>query len=229
MNKNLPTRLTYSVLFNKYKHEIISIFVIIVCLFIFVGLIVPEISDIFSAKSEVEKISEKIKILKDNINYLSGLSDSSLDSQVILTNSALPIEKDFAGITNAINNASVKSGVIVQDYGFAVGDLNSNEIGKKRPSIDIIFTINSSSNGVRRFLSEIYKSLPLSEVGEVSISKTSATIKISFYFRPFLLSKIDPAAPIIKLSPADTELINKISSWKTDNSYQNLPDSITFP
>lgn len=206
---------TYKILFYRFKALIIPLTTIVVCFFIFLNVIIPQLQDFFLLKEEEQQMHKKISILKDNLNFLSTMDESALDSKLKVINAALPLEKDYLGILNAIVKASNNAGVYVDDYSFQVGELStkSAQTTVDNPSINLLLTVNGSIEKNKRFLNELNKSLPLSEVTSVQMNRNSTTIRLVFYYKFFSSLKFDSYSTLRYLNKKELSLIEKLSSW----------------
>ncbi len=113
-------RLTLERLYKKHKDYLIPIVTIIVCFILLLQVTIPQIGFLSAKQEEVSVEKAKLKILNNNLNILSNLNDSTLNSQFALATAALPVEKNFAGILNTINLAASKAGVFLGDFEFQV-------------------------------------------------------------------------------------------------------------
>ncbi|MCL5439264.1 MAG: hypothetical protein M1268_04770 [Patescibacteria group bacterium] len=207
------------IIYVRYRPYLIYSGVIIICLIIFLKVVIPQIYDFFTVRDEVNQIRERINVLTQNLNLLSNLNNSDLDSDLNITALALPPEKDFAGILNAIKQASAKSGAVVGDYSFMVGEISgkTKEI-KKYPSIEVDLSLKNDIKTTQNFLNEIYKTLPLSEVSAIDVSGNSANITISFYYKQLPKMQYNKNMTIKGLSNQDNSLLKDLSNWKTSES-----------
>lgn len=206
------------ILYYRYKAYIIPFLVIFVCIILLGRIIIPQMQSFVIIKEEEKEYRERINILKKNLSYLMGLSDSDLDAQLKILSVALPIDKDYAGIINAISNVSAKSGIGVGDYSFGVGKL-STESAKleqnQRPLIRINLQLKGDMQKIRNFLKNLQKRFPLAEVLSVQFGASSATIQINFYYRPLSPIVYNEIDPISSFSKEDKDLINKLIEWQS--------------
>lgn len=223
---------TYRILYYRYKALIVPIIAIIICFFVFLNFIIPQIQDLFSAREEEEQLRQKISILKENVTFLSNLNDSDLESKIKIVHLALPPEKDFVGILNAITKASNNAGVYVNDYVFRVGELStiSAQPSADTPSIQIKISTTGNIEKNKSFISELNKSLPLAEITDLQMTKNSASLTLIFYYKLFSPLKFNNYSALHALSKKDLDLIEKLSKWNniSSNNY-NLIQLITSP
>ena len=62
---------------------------------------------------EKKVLSERIALLKKNADFLANLNEDDIDSKMQIVSAALPGEKDFTGILNAIMAFVVPATVVV--------------------------------------------------------------------------------------------------------------------
>jgi hypothetical protein len=127
---------------------------------------------------------------------------------------ALPPNKDFSGVLDGISVAANKSGVFLGDYEFQVGNISTPSISiQSFPSLQITLKINGGVSGVTRFITELYKTVPLSEVSSVKVSNSDSEITALFYYKPFPPLGFNSSLPINTVSPQGLSVINTLSSW----------------
>ena len=205
-------------LYKKNKDYLIPIITIIVCFILLVQVTIPQIGLFSKKQAEISTERIKLETLNNNFSILSCLDDSTLNSQFDLAVLALPSEKKFESVLNAINLAASKTGVFLGDFEFQVGDLSKTGPGKIAPSLKLTLLINGGASETVSFVKELYKSLPLSEVSDIQVNNKNSTISISFYYKPFA-SVSDNTLLLSKISKPQLDLLNEISSW---NNYQSL-------
>ena len=205
---------TYKVLYERYREYIVPFAVIFACLVLIVRIIIPQVQDFIATVNTVKELQGQILVLKNNVQFLTGLDDSTLDSQIRIASSALPVEKDFAGILNAISLASARSGASLGDFSFAVGELSTMSAQlAPQPSIQVALTVSGDVFLAQRFIQELSKTVPLSEVLNVAVSGRSASLTTVFYYRVFPPIQFDASMQLSDLSQNEEQLLNKLSSW----------------
>lgn len=220
---------SYQLLYYRYKNFIVPLVVIMISIFVFINFVIPQINDFFSLNEEQQILKDKIAVVKKNIGLLSSLNDQDIDKKVKIISLALPIEKDFAGVINSISKTANSAGVSVEDYSFIVGELSTKSAQMSaNPSIRIVLRINGDIKDAESFLRELDKSLPVSEVTDLTLDKTSSNITAVFYYSPFSSTKFNEDAVIQPLSKDETNLISKISAWyKPEETLNTLKSSIS--
>lgn len=208
---------TAKILYFRYKAFLVPILIIFACAFLFISIIIPQIRELFSMKNEEKNVADRISALKQNIKFLSSLDDSSLDSEFQMASSALPSEKDFVGILNAIAIASYNSGAQVDDFSFQVGDLSLKASqGVSRPLINVSVTIKGEVLQTKDFLSELAKAVPISETADVSVNESNSKITVNFLYKPTKSLTFNYTSLITPLSSKEKETLDEISSWSSE-------------
>lgn len=228
MNKFKIDKDTVLFLYKKHRDYIMPIAIIIVSLLLLVKVILPQIENLSVRQQEVKAEKDKLDVLRNNLTTLNGISNDALDKEVSLTTSALPIEKNFAGVLNAVTISANKAGVLLGDYEFQVGDLSKDTtIGKNLPSLQLSLSVNGGVSGAIKFIAELYKSLPLSEISNIEISNSSSVIVVVFYFKPFAAgASVSSSLP--QISKNDSASLSQISTWNNGNSLElPLPVPLT--
>lgn len=201
-------------LYEKHKEFIIPVVVIIVCFILLIKFVIPQFQRLFTLSNEAKKDSTRILVLKNNLNVLSTLTDSVLDSQLQIVNFALPTNKDFIGIINAISYASSFAGVSVGEFQLQIGDLSTPPTDtEKFSSISLNLSVEGSIDDVKKFIEVLSTTLPLSEVTSINIGNASSSVAINFYYKPFPPVAYSDSAPINPIPEAKLKLINELSNF----------------
>lgn len=199
-----------------YLGSIIGI-LFVVSSFLIWAVIIPQVNDLFSINNEVAATRERIKNLKGNINYLTSLNHANLTDNLQLTFSALPSEKDFAAIMDAINQSAIESGVSVSDYTLVIGELATPSAKLKSfSSVDLLLTVGGTREMAKQFVKRIYGILPLSQITALSLTEETSTMKISFYVKSFPQESYDVVEKIKQIPPQDAALFNTLTAWRID-------------
>lgn len=213
-NKNSIDIATLSIIYKKYKEHIIYLAIIVVCILIFVFLTIPKISQIGIISQERKAEEEKLKILKNNVSILQNTDDSLLESQVQAVSSALPENKDFEGILNAISLASSKSGASLSDYDFGVGELSDQTtptVGY--PYIKLTLNIKANQAQTISFLKNISETVPLSQVSSITEILGSTSVEMFFYYKASIPDDLSKSVALNNMSESDRDLISTLSMW----------------
>lgn len=207
--------------YKQHKNYLIPIATIVACFILILEVTIPQISSLSDRQRQVQEEKSKLQILNDNFNIISSLNDSNLDNQLRLAVNALPVEKNFAGVLNAVNTASGKSGVFLGDYEFQVGDLSKVAPGKGVPTLSLSLQMSGGLEVVSRFLAEIYKTLPVSEITNIQSTKTSSSVSLVFYYKPFS-NAVNVTIPMKNLSKNYIDTLKNLSSWNNPANIQYI-------
>lgn len=221
---------TIKILYKKYKEHIIYVLVIFITILLFLFAVLPRIKDLGKLNNDRKIELNKVSILKNNLDLLSNLDDSKLDSQLLVVSSALPSEKDFEGVLNAVSLASGRSGVSIGDYEFQVGDLSQRLSVKATgfPFLTLVVNIKGTPSQIVKFVGSLFKSTPISEVTSILQNTNSATISIVFYYKTLPPVQLDDSRQITPLSQKGREIIDTLSAWGVGNLPQpEVPISST--
>ncbi|HVF69835.1 MAG TPA: hypothetical protein VNA13_04715 [Xanthomonadales bacterium] len=216
---------------SSYYSMSVIILTISVCLVLIISVIIPLANNYFSVRNEVIAQREKIRIINENINFMRNINRDQLSAQLGLATRALPSEKDFGGILNALADSSIKSGVTVNDFKFVVGEIASKSAEVKNAamssssSIDMVIILNGSTEGVSNFLKEINEKLPLAQVHEIVSTPEATTVNLKFYFKPYTEIAFKDDVLIRPLSPTKKDVLEKMAAWDTT---QILDESNNF-
>jgi hypothetical protein len=212
---------------SYYSLSIISL-TIIVCIILIVQIIIPQVQSWFSIRDEVIATRERISVLRDNSNFMNNLDRSLLNSQIQIASSALPPEKKFDTILNAISDSALQSSVSLGDFSFHVGNISSSSgqivdsSQKGLSGIEITLVVASNIDGAKKFLSKVKEKLPLSEVIQVEGGLQSTTITLRFFQKPYPKIVYHDTQPISPVTGANTQLLQRLSSWQVQAPSQSV-------
>ncbi len=233
--------------YNRYKdskYYSVSVFllVIIVCIVLLLGVIIPQFITYLSIRQEITAKQEQITIMNNNMAFINNLDKSALSRQLETATNALPAGKDFAGLLNAISDASIRSGVTLSDFNFSVGDISSKSaknanspelLGAPQSqtvlntesvasAINLTVSINGDTERVKLFLKQLNEKIPLSEVTGIDKNDNTSVIVMEFYYKsyPEILFKED--VTLVPISIEKAKLIDMLASWKTSGSEEGV-------
>lgn len=217
MNKNLPlTKGTFVILYAKYKEFSVPILVIVVCLLLFYYVVLAQIQDIYAVQAEEEVVKNKIENLNKNVSFLNVLQTNVVTSHAQLLSAALPLEKDFVSILNAISQASAATGVTLGDFDLTVGDLSTQSAKvDAKPMLTVSLHVNGQINAVKDFISKLSEAFPLADVISVAQTNTSANIQTVFYYKPLSIIQFNKEQVLRPLTKEETDMISTLDTWRT--------------
>lgn len=208
---------TIRILYEKNKMYVFPGVVVCIAIALVFFAVIPQVQNYFFLKDEIKNAESRIAAIKDNITVLSGINAADLDSKLQTATSALPAEKDFAGILQVIGEAAAVSNVKLGDFSFAVGSLSLDDtkVTNVLP-IEITVIITGNLLQTKDFLAELTSRFPLSEVSTLQVSGLSSTVKIIFYYKPlpkFALGDTQKLRPITK---EELDVLEKLTKFKTE-------------
>jgi len=214
-----------SILYRHYKDYFLPFVVILACILMVFYVIIPQFQQYLSLQQQLKVETQKLEVLKSNYSFLSSLDGSKSNKDFNALTLVLPSGKDFAGIINAISYASAKTGVAVGDFEFSVGSISGKDAQgvSAYPSISIDINLVGDTQSVVKFIQEIYKTAPASEVTHIKTGGNAGSITILFYYKAFPQQAIDDSAPIKVLSAQDSSLIETVSAWNNVSNQLSLP------
>jgi len=209
-SKPIPiNQTTFRILYFKYKPYFISVGVMIVCLFVFLEVIIPQIQTWFSIRDQIAQEQQKLTVLNQNLSVITKIDAKTLDTDTQAVSTALPSNKDFAAVLGAISNAAIIANVGLGDYSFTVGNLSS--VATADNNLQLTLTINGGIDDVRRFILALKSQLPLSDVTDVKINSVrSSTLIVVFYIKPFPKFTFSTSTPLVGISGQDVITISQL-------------------
>lgn len=200
-----------------YSFTVVVAIVTVSTLLLFL-LVIPQYQQLLIDQQEIKEIRERISVLKKNKSFIESLDKNVLQSNYETVTTALPPDKDYAGVLNSIAAAAVESSVALQDYEFSVGPLASSAaVVSNAQEITLRLNLLAATDATQKFLEIMNQTLPL--VSELS-AKTSdldnriTEIEILFHSKDFPIVTIDPRKVIKPLALSDNELIQTLEVWK---------------
>ncbi|HET9947074.1 MAG TPA: hypothetical protein VFQ63_03355, partial [Patescibacteria group bacterium] len=210
------------ILYYKYKDYLVPLGTIFVCILLFFFLLLPQFQDYLAAKDTLASDEQTVEILNQNLSTISNLNQAQVNTNLLLASAALPSEKDFAGVLNAISDAASTSNVGVGDYTFQVGDLSKSSEVKSSTGeliIQISLTLMGTLTDTKRFVHVLTHELPLSEVKSVDLSGDgSANLSVSFFYNPFPPIQFNDTSRLPVLSRDQLTLLKTLSTQFTSLS-----------
>lgn len=198
--------------------------IIVVCVILIIQIIIPQAQSWFSLRDEVLATRERIAVLRENQNFMNNLDRSLLESQLQVATQALPHEKNFDSILDAISVAALTAGVSLGDFSFQVGTISSASPSAQQAvpgadpngltNVDITLTVASNIDGTKRFLKEVKEKLPLSEVSHVEGSPQNTVVTLRFFQKALPQLSFDKAKPIVPVSDTNKQMLQQLSSWQ---------------
>lgn len=202
-------------LYRRYRNFAVPVGIIVICILLVFFVIIPQFENLQSMQKEEAETREKIAVLKENAIMLGKISDVTQNNEFRIALKSLPVEKDFVGILEAISTTSQKAGVSIGDFSFQVGSVSFAKGETQGTTIGLTISIFGGISEARQFLTELAKSMPISEVKSANIDPKTSGLSIQFHYRPIGFSAIDFTTPIKQTTKKDQEVITLLSSWES--------------
>ena len=221
MKKSLDAEALRTI-YKQYKGYLLPLGIIIVCLLLFFYIIIPQIANITNLQKQMKTENQKLVILKNNLNYLSNVNSSSLDSDFNTVSLVLPKEKDFVGVLSAVSEAAGKASVSLGDYEFKVGDLAVVRTSVKGlPFFEIDLNVIGDSSDLMRFMQELQKTAPISEAVSGGTNGSLSFLTARFYYVSLPTVSLKNDTAIKPIGANDQAVLKNLVSW--NNLERTLP------
>lgn len=204
----------------------ISLFI---CFLLIFQIIMPQFQEWFSIRDEVIATRAQIEILQGNAAFMSGLNKNMLESNRKLAIRALPVEKDFGEIINAVVTSAAKSGVSIDDFSFNLGLISTTSAELKKDTVEndpktrLSLSLKGDIDKVKNFITEIGEKVPISEVEYVDANSGSIYVSLIFHSKLYKQPSIFEDEPIRPLTSENNSLFSKLSEWVGSTSYDDQP------
>jgi len=217
-----------NILYRQYKAFLLPIVAIIVSIILVGIIIIPQTQILLKNQEELKKEQDKLSILKNNYSLLSSMDEADLNANLQTLSKVLPNGKDFIGVINTISYNSVRQDVSIDDFSFQVGEISKDLADEAEfPFLTLTLNVSGNPQSVLRFISELYKSVPVVQVINIKTTSGQSTLKLQFYHKAFVKGGISADSAIAPLSKQETELINTVSSWNDTSQGLFLPIGIS--
>ncbi len=202
------------IIYNRNKYFIVPGIVVSVCIALIVLVIIPQIKSLFEVKEEALNASRKLAQVRKELKDLSSLDVGILESQLRTSTIALPINKDFGGVINAVYSAAAKTGVRLGQFSFTVGDLSEDEQkDAKSASISLTVALDNDIGTVNSFITEIQRTVPISGIDFVTTDNKISSVGLLFYYKVLPPSDTFKNLAITPLSQDKLSLLGKINNF----------------
>ncbi|HEX7041718.1 MAG TPA: hypothetical protein VF189_00570 [Patescibacteria group bacterium] len=182
-------------------------------------------------KDSISGDSQKLSTLQQNLKIISSFDDNELNNYLDISTRALPAEKDFAGVLQAISSSAAGAGTILGDYSFQIGDITADTKSKTTQlPLQLSITIKGDLTTARRFIEELKNQLPLSDVTSVSVN-SNGTIAVTaiFYYAPLPKISFDDSIPLLTISTKEKEMLKLLDNPSNPDSITNVQASTPTP
>lgn len=217
---------TLHFVYIRIKGYIFPFCVMFGCLLLILYFILPQWQDYLDTKAKEEALKQKIAVLKQNDKFLSSLDENTIASNYQLVSSALPSEKDFVGIINAIADSSAASGVKLGDFGLSIGSLSTPSAQVQvTPTFSVGLQVTGDLSSLRNFIQRLSQSFPISQITAIAESQQTFSVEVNFFYKALPLNTIPVDAPVKPLSKSASDLLNTLLSWQQNASVIPTPQT----
>lgn len=207
----------YNFRYSAYFPVMMPILIISIGLLTFILFILPQMNNLFSVQEEVQATQSRIAVMRENNRFLSNLNKADIDRDFTVATEALPSNKDFIGILNAISKAALSSNVSLGDYDFFLGTVNTDTSEKNvNPDADLVnisLKIDGNITDINNFMLEIEKKLPLAEIKTVNFSDNTAEVLLVFHVKPLPDLDINYSDQLEYYSQSERNMLKKVYLW----------------
>lgn len=217
MNSNAKVTVNQMVfrnLYFRYRDFVTPLATILVCLLLFWFVVIPQMQSWLQMRDNLATDSQDLQVMHQNLSLLTSLDDAKLNQMLTVTTTALPAEKDFAGIISSIQNAAALSGANLGDYSFQLGDLSGlDQNGKpSQTPLQLNVVLKGSVSDAQRFALQLKKQLPLSDTISIAVSSNqSITVTVVFYYASIPKIVFQDSRPLPVLGSSDTQLLQALA------------------
>jgi hypothetical protein len=193
---------------------------IVTCLVLIFNILIPQVNSWFSIRDEIIATRERIAILQENINFMNNLDRNALNNQLATATGVLPPEKDFGSMLNVLADASISSGVALNDFSFQVGNVASSSglvndsKHKNLASIKITVVALGSIENVKKYIETVEKSVPVSEVVNIDGSGQTVSLSILFFQKTLPQITLQADKKIEPLAAEKANLLQQLAAWR---------------
>ena len=176
---------------------------------VFCFFILPQLESWFSINNEVKATQQKITIMRENSIILQNMNSFNVQGDFSVATKALPNDKDFAGILDAIEQSASVSNVLLNDYEFYIGAVS----GRSSAPISVDLTLQGNVDGMTTFLYQIERKLPLVQVRNINISDNKGQIELEFYTKPFTPLQVSYSDQFSGISQEQRNVLDTLRGW----------------
>jgi len=188
--------------------------------------ILPQTHDWFSVQDEIKATKERVSQLQANQSLIEGMAQSKLDKDYAVAATALPYQKDYAGMIESIDGATTVSNMERNDYSIEIGNLSTKSAQlSPQTTITVKVSLQGDAAGLQKFLSQLTKELPLSEVVSVEYTDMAVSLEVNFFYKYLSPStKFPYTNPIQTLSPNNQKLLKDLAIWQNAQISLDAPN-----
>jgi hypothetical protein len=98
-------------IYQKYKGFTFPGVLILFSLFLFFMVVIPVIKQTLSIYQEAKTIGEEVEMLKKRVSILQRIDEATIESQLVILNSAIPSDKSLPTIMRTVEGLSGQSNI----------------------------------------------------------------------------------------------------------------------
>jgi len=196
------------------KDYLLPIVVLGTGIFLVIFFILPQLLSFPAKLSQRNEEVARLKEIKVAKEILSRVNEDELNSQVESVSNALPTERNFEGVFNAIATAANASNTQISGYIFNEANQIGTEEAQSQVSRNLTFTItiNGTPDQAALFLEELYKTGPIAGVKKIDYSDGETKMEIDFFYKPF--TSLDQNSYLPKeLTLEQQKILDEINSF----------------
>lgn len=173
----------------------------------------PKASQVLMARKNLDQETVRLERLRVKVSDLKSLNEFELSQRAELVLKAVPAGKKFLEVLVNFNKLANNQGVVVESFRVLPGELAATQSGKLTFTVSLL----GSQEGVKNFLAEAEKSLPLVDIKKVKITTEKDVFQAElnfenyFFSLPATLGKLDSTLP--KLTADEEKVLGKLSGF----------------
>ncbi len=212
-------------IYRRNKYLLVPGIVIMVSILVVLLVIIPQVQAFLAIQDEAKNAQRKLEGLKNDLNMLKALDEEILNTQLRTTTKALPVDKDFAGVLNAIFFAAQRTGVRIGRFSFQVGEISGSEENTgKLSSINLSVSLDSNISAINNFIQALQETVPLSSIDFIRTDNMISTVEIEFYYKIMTPPTSIENIALIPLTNEKMDLYEKIVNFNNSQAidFSNL-------
>ncbi len=209
-----------SLAFNQFRYSsyypiVAPAFIILISLLLFGFFVLPHFQNWFSIQNEIRETQDRITVMQENSRLLRNMNNVQINEEYSVATKALPHERDFIGILQAIGKMALTSRIGIDDYTFSIGEVSKDGSPStvKVSPITIKFGVDGTIDDINAFIKESETKLPIAKLESIEYSAGKAVISLTFYIKEFPDLKIIDSVSLTQLNQQDKELLNTLRVW----------------
>ena len=211
--------------YKKYKDIILPGAILLVSMFVFFKVVLPQISLIADLHTKMNDETQKIAQLNTAISTINSYPAQTLDTNLSDAGNALPYNKNILSIFLALNSLSTIYNVNIDTFSLKVGGIYSTDKttplqdlteGIGVPSVEVTAQVSSSDpKNIIQFSNSLYQAFPLSQVKNLQYSGDGGSFDLDFFYKPYDLNYIGNDTNVTPFNSGETKLLQTLDQWKS--------------